>query len=633
MAKEISPVVPALPPTTAIQDPAVRNFCRAVADALKSIQSPESSVAALTQALESVAGGSSGPATTVGGNSGQYGVPQFTVNSILRSRLFGALSRTIDRIPLNADGNAEELVAAEASARQAAIDALNARVTSLENADVYDPDTPYNEGDVVQYDGGLYQAKATTTGNLPTNTTYWDKIGDYASIGDAVAALAAEVEEHDTRITNNGTAITAEATSRNTLAVQLRGSYTGTDVAALSQGLIHSERQARVSAVDAVTTTLNTQISRINAAEAAISSEATTRATNDTALMQAINTAWAVTGATSALIQSGGVIQTNWTAGQASQWSQLQAEVFGAGGNTIRAALAEEATVRANVDGSLGAQWTLKTDVDGYISGFGFASTANNATPTSEFIIRADKFMVVMPGYGEHVPFAIGPSGAEFLGQLDWGNVYGSGRPENNATVGATIGVNLGGQITPSNVTTYIANAAIGNAQIANASITNAKIEDGNITTAKIANAAITNAKIGAAEVNTLHLAGNAVTVSSDATGSSTSAPISTTLNIPANQTLRIVAIGFLPGSSGGNVSSHRATVSINGNTLTQSSYASTYITSATGDYNNVVKVVAPMTIVHTLNVFGGASGTTVTVSIQSGNEGIKRIAAFGMLR
>lgn len=37
---------------------------------------------------------------------------------------------------------------------------------------------------------------------------------------------------------------------------------------------------------------------------------------------------------------------------------------------------------------------------------------------------------------------------------------------EAGATVGATIGTNLSGQITPSNVTTYIANAAIGAAQI-----------------------------------------------------------------------------------------------------------------------------------------------------------------------
>ena len=47
-----------------------------------------------------------------------------------------------------------------------------------------------------------------------------------------------------------------------------------------------------------------------------------------------------------------------------------------------------------------------------------------------------------------------------------WSSVSGSGKPQDNATVGATIGVNLGGQITSANASTYIANAAIGSAQI-----------------------------------------------------------------------------------------------------------------------------------------------------------------------
>ena len=118
---------------------------------------------------------------------------------------------------------------------------------------------------------------------------------------------------------------------------------------------------------------------------------------------------------------------------------------------------------------------------------------------------------------------------AEAAKKADWASVTGSGKPENGATVGATFGDyngagrNISGTITPGNVTTCIANAAIGNAQIADASITNAKIAnatilaaniaDGNITNAKIANAAITNAKIGDAAVNTLQIAGNAVTV------------------------------------------------------------------------------------------------------------------------
>ena len=134
-----------------------------------------------------------------------------------------------------------------------------------------------------------------------------------------------------------------------------------------------------------------------------------------------------------------------------------------------------------------------------------------------------------------------------------------TGGPPSNATAGAAFGVNITGQITPWNATTYIADAAIGTAQIGNATITNAKIGDGQITTAKIgdaaistakianaaitsalignaaitnakiedaaitnakiANAAITAAKIGVAEIDTLRLQGNAVTVMSTAQG------------------------------------------------------------------------------------------------------------------
>jgi len=58
-------------------------------------------------------------------------------------------------------------------------------------------------------------------------------------------------------------------------------------------------------------------------------------------------------------------------------------------------------------------------------------------------------------------------------------------------------------QITSSNVSTYIANAAIGNAQIENAAITNAKIANATILAANIANA----------QINTLHVGPDQITV------------------------------------------------------------------------------------------------------------------------
>ena len=85
----------------------------------------------------------------------------------------------------------------------------------------------------------------------------------------------------------------------------------------------------------------------------------------------------------------------------------------------------------------------------------------------------------------------------------NWTNITGTAKPADNATVGATFDSNITGQITPTNVSTYIASVAIKTAQIADAAI----------TTAKIGTAAITKAKIGDLQVDTLQIAGNAVVI------------------------------------------------------------------------------------------------------------------------
>lgn len=184
-----------------------------------------------------------------------------------------------------------------------------------------------------------------------------------------------------------------------------------------AEAAITAEAVARASQDGVLAEQIQTLSAMIDGSGGGILAEQTIRANNDNVLVQAINTAWGFTGATNAVTQSGNNLITNWTAAQANKWSQLEAEVFTAGGKTIRAALAEEASVRANADGSLGAQWVLKTDINGYISGFGFASTANNATPTSAFVINADRFVMTMPGYGNHTPFAIGNFGPAIFGE------------------------------------------------------------------------------------------------------------------------------------------------------------------------------------------------------------------------
>lgn len=99
---------------------------------------------------------------------------------------------------------------------------------------------------------------------------------------------------------------------------------------------------------------------------------------------------------------------------------------------------------------------------------------------------------------------------------------------------------NTQGKITPVNASTWIADAAIGNAQIANASITAAKIQDAAITNAKIDNAAITNAKIGNLQVDQFKIANQAVSTQASASGNTT---CSTTVTIPTGVTGTIVVI------------------------------------------------------------------------------------------
>ncbi|MDH1477508.1 phage tail protein, partial [Comamonas thiooxydans] len=172
---------------------------------------------------------------------------------------------------------------------QARIDAVNAQVSDIIGASDFDPAQAYEAGQLVKYQNKLYRAKVNTVGNLPTNTTYWDLVGDYASLGEAVAAHAAQLADHANRITQTEQGLTAEASARTTLAAQLRGNYTGSDVAQVTSGLVWSERQARVSgdsanasAIDAVKARMPTGSGKV-ASEASVIDEATARAAADAA--------------------------------------------------------------------------------------------------------------------------------------------------------------------------------------------------------------------------------------------------------------------------------------------------------------------------------------------------------------
>lgn len=136
---------------------------------------------------------------------------------------------------------------------------------------------------------------------------------------------------------------------------------------------ITSEQNARVSADNAITESMNNQFSAVNGSIATINGNATTLATSVSSM-------------------------SNYLVNLSTQL-----------GNT-QTAVEVEAQARADADGTMFAKYSIKTDLNGYVSGYGLMSTANNSIPTSEFVVRADKFAIGSPsgpGITPRIPFSV----------------------------------------------------------------------------------------------------------------------------------------------------------------------------------------------------------------------------------
>lgn len=181
-------------------------------------------------------------------------------------------------------------------------------------------------------------------------------------------------------------------------------------------------------------------------------------------------------------------------------------------------ALQEEAQTRADADGNIFGKYSVKIDANGYVSGFGLISSANNSTPFSEFIFRADRFAIASPtgpGVPTRIPFI----------------VVTTPQVVNGYTVPAGVYIDAAA----------IAVASIGEAQINFAAIRQAHIQNAAVGNAQIQNAAISYAKIGDAEVDTLKIRGEAVTIPRAANGTFAA-------GVPYTQTA--VSVYVPPGAS-----------------------------------------------------------------------------------
>ena len=242
---------------------------------------------------------------------------------------------------------------------------------------------------------------------------------------------------------------------------------------ALSQRIdsLNSDYQGNKASVTSQLSTLSnatsSQASSISGLQTSVN---TAQSTANTAVGKADN-AQSTANTANAAVQSEQQARVSADSALSSRIDTVQSTV---GNNT-----ASIQTQQQSING-LSAQWTVKVDVNGRISGIGLASDNN----VSDFAIRADKFYIAPPS--------------------------GTGKGDSPFMV-LTSSQTINGTVVPAG--TYIKSA-----YIHDGSIDVAKIADATITSAKIGQGEIKSVNIGTAEIDTLNLRGQAVTVTSAVT-------------------------------------------------------------------------------------------------------------------
>lgn len=393
--------------------------------------------------------GTRGPYNAVNGVLGQTGSDV----AYLLSTLSGQITESQLFAPLNARINLVDAPVTTPGSVNARLAVVQAQVNDLLDTPEYNNSTTYQTDALVQYNGAIYQALQTTTGNLPTNTNYWLKIGDYSSLGQAVAAQA-------TQITTLTTDLAAETAARTTLASAVNDPATGL---AATRSTLLTDYYTKTAADSATSSAITALSSSINntltgyVTSATLTNDYYTKTQADNAISQATSTLVSTTALNTAL-----------------------------GNYTTTAALQTNYYTKASGQ-SLEAQYTVKTDLAGRVAGFGLASSGTVADgTTSEFGVVADRFFIAAPNdYTQEAQPTAGVTTGKVWYRPSTKQTF---RFDGSSWVAFSPVVPFVVQTTPTVINGVSVPAGV--------YIDAANIRNGTITAAKIGNAAIDDAKI-----------------------------------------------------------------------------------------------------------------------------------------
>ena len=314
------------------------------------------------------------------------------------TELADSLAAPISNLPQNTEQALLDEALARSTAITASADALQTEIDGLVGI-AYDSSVTYSTNDQVSYSGNLYKASQSTTGNLPTNTTYWIFVGEFTSLGAAVGSAVANIIELNT-VTADSDSAAARALSG--LQVTVNDPATGL---AVTRSTLVNDYYTSVQADSAIATAVTGLVSNTTLADytttAGLEENYYTKTDADGAITSAVtglvsNTTLANYTTTAGLVENY-YTKTNADGAIASAVNTLSSGYENPDGSAGTVSLQTAMTTQADVNGALKSQYSVKIDNKGHVSGFGLNSVAVNGVPESAFVIRADKFAIVDP--------------------------------------------------------------------------------------------------------------------------------------------------------------------------------------------------------------------------------------------
>ena len=102
---------------------------------------------------------------------------------------------------------------------------LETQIADITGAEDWSAEQAYLAGTLARFDGALYRAEQDVPAGTPvTNEAYWRKVGDYSSLGEAVASLAVQVSDMQTRVADIDGTLTAQVQKTDSLIAAVRPS-------------------------------------------------------------------------------------------------------------------------------------------------------------------------------------------------------------------------------------------------------------------------------------------------------------------------------------------------------------------------------------------------------------------------